>query len=101
MMVQYLYDPDSHDMGPIGSTIADYVNVIAKTHPFWNRSFGADHVMLSCHDWVSNPHSISPFFLISWLIFLVLASLQPCIYYSLIKKIIKLHRQCISQRSSC
>ena len=62
MMVLYLYDPDSHDMGPIGSTIADYVNVIAKTHPFWNRSFGADHVMLSCHDWVSNPHSISPFF---------------------------------------
>ena len=56
-MVRYLYVPDSHDMSPIGRTIADYVNVIANKHPYWNRSLGADHVMVSCHDWVSNTHS--------------------------------------------
>jgi hypothetical protein len=66
-MVQYLFLLNSNDMNLVGNTVADYVNVIANTHPFWNRSLGADHVMLSCHDWVrklSAVHSIfSPF---SW-----------------------------------
>lgn len=53
-MVKYLFVLNSHDMSPIGDTIADYVHVIANAHPFWNRSLGADHVMLSCHDWVNN-----------------------------------------------
>jgi hypothetical protein len=69
-MVQYLFLLNSNDMNLIGNTVADYVNVIANTHPFWNRSLGADHVMLSCHDWVrklSPVHSIfSPF---SWFFF--------------------------------
>lgn len=52
-MVQYLFVPNSNSMDPIGRTVADYVNVISKKQPYWNRSLGADHVMLSCHDWVS------------------------------------------------
>ncbi|XP_057792906.1 probable glycosyltransferase At5g03795 isoform X2 [Salvia miltiorrhiza] len=56
-MVRYLYEPDSFDMNPIGNTLADYVHTIAHNHPFWNRSLGADHFMLSCHDW--GPHSSS------------------------------------------
>ena len=53
MMVQYLYVPDSHEMHAIGRTVADYIDLISERHSFWNRSLGADHVMLSCHDWVS------------------------------------------------
>ncbi|KAK9995189.1 hypothetical protein SO802_024892 [Lithocarpus litseifolius] len=60
-MVRYLYVPDSHDMSPIGRTIADYVNVIANKHPYWNRSLGADHVIVSCHDWGPYSSSYSPF----------------------------------------
>lgn len=52
-MVKYLFELNSHDMDPIGATVADYVNVISKTRPYWNPSLGADHVMLSCHDLVS------------------------------------------------
>ncbi|OUZ99246.1 Exostosin-like [Macleaya cordata] len=51
-MVQYLYVPDSHDSEGIKQTALDYVNnIIAQKYPYWNRSLGADHFMLSCHDW--------------------------------------------------
>ncbi|KAK8562011.1 hypothetical protein V6N13_148856 [Hibiscus sabdariffa] len=38
-------------MNNLGAIVLDYVNLIATKHPFWNRSLGADHFMLSCHDW--------------------------------------------------
>ncbi|XP_055807705.1 probable glycosyltransferase At5g03795 [Solanum dulcamara] len=57
VMVQYLFVPGAHDMHAIGRTVADYVKVISERHSFWNRSLGADHFMLSCHDW--GPHLTS------------------------------------------
>lgn len=54
MMVEYLFVPGAHDINGIRRSVADYINVISTKHPFWNRSLGADHLMLSCHDWVSN-----------------------------------------------
>lgn len=53
MLVRFVYVRDSHDFGPIKNSVIDYVNVISKKYPYWNRSLGADHFMLSCHDWVS------------------------------------------------
>lgn len=52
-MVRYVYIRNSYDFGPIKRTVRDYVNVIATRYPYWNRSLGADHFMLSCHDWVN------------------------------------------------
>ncbi|XP_050226612.1 probable glycosyltransferase At5g03795 [Mercurialis annua] len=51
MMVQFVYVRDSHDFGPIKRTVRDYVDLIAGKYPYWNRSIGADHFMLACHDW--------------------------------------------------
>lgn len=29
-----------------------YVNIIAGKYRFWNRTGGADHFLVACHDWV-------------------------------------------------
>ncbi|KAH7429326.1 hypothetical protein KP509_09G041800 [Ceratopteris richardii] len=54
MMVSYLYKPNSRDMGPLLHFVKNYVELVGAKYPFWNRSEGADHFMLSCHDW--GPH---------------------------------------------
>ncbi|AES60658.2 exostosin family protein [Medicago truncatula] len=51
MLVRFVYLRDSRDFGPIRKTVTDYINVIAGKYPYWNRSLGADHFMLACHDW--------------------------------------------------
>lgn len=31
--------------------LKNYVNLIAKKYRFWNRTSGADHFLVACHDW--------------------------------------------------
>ncbi|XVE96537.1 hypothetical protein REPUB_Repub02eG0231100 [Reevesia pubescens] len=49
-LVQYIWVKGT-PINRLGRIVLDYVNVIAEKHPYWNRSLGADHFMLSCHDW--------------------------------------------------
>eukprot|EP00253_Pinus_taeda_P026721 PITA_26721 len=51
LMVTYIYKPYSYDVKPLKRFMADYIHVVANKYSFWNRSQGADHFMLSCHDW--------------------------------------------------
>ncbi|RDX70661.1 putative glycosyltransferase, partial [Mucuna pruriens] len=52
MMVEYVYDRGSnYNHHPLGLVVKDYIHIISHKHPFWNRSLGHDHFMLSCHDW--------------------------------------------------
>ncbi|XP_021890001.1 probable glycosyltransferase At3g07620 [Carica papaya] len=60
MMVQYLYVPESTNTHSIGRAVVDYITLIANRYPFWNRSLGADHFMLSCHDWGPRASSYVP-----------------------------------------
>lgn len=60
MLVQYLYKPGSHETHAIGRAVVDYIDIIGAKHPFWNRSLGADHFMLSCHDWGPRTSSYVP-----------------------------------------
>jgi hypothetical protein len=49
-----LYVPDSKIMLPITSFVKNYVDRIQSLYPFWNRTAGADHFFVSCHDWVNS-----------------------------------------------
>ncbi|KAK8975521.1 hypothetical protein V6N11_034529 [Hibiscus sabdariffa] len=50
-MVRFVYSRDTRDFGPIRRTVIDYINLVAQRYPYWNRSHGADHFMVACHDW--------------------------------------------------
>ncbi|KAL2338419.1 hypothetical protein Fmac_012865 [Flemingia macrophylla] len=54
-IVHYVYKPirKHSDYEPIRiqRLVEDYISVIAHKYPYWNRSQGADHFLLSCHDW--------------------------------------------------
>ncbi|KAG0467158.1 hypothetical protein HPP92_018738 [Vanilla planifolia] len=54
-MVKFIYKPKTFDISPLERTIVDYIRLVSSRYPFWNRSLGADHFMLSCHDW--GPHA--------------------------------------------
>lgn len=60
-MVKFIYKDKSFDIGPLKRTIVDYINVVSDKYPFWNRSLGADHFMLSCHDWGPHASASTPY----------------------------------------
>ncbi|XP_051152534.1 probable glycosyltransferase At5g03795 [Andrographis paniculata] len=51
MLAEAIYQRGSHDWAPMKSAALDYISVIARKYPFWNRTRAADHFMLACHDW--------------------------------------------------
>ncbi|XP_071715235.1 probable glycosyltransferase At3g42180 [Rutidosis leptorrhynchoides] len=55
-IVYYLYSPtEAHNFNKrMQAIFKDYIAIIAKKYPYWNRSNGADHFYVSCHDW--GPH---------------------------------------------
>ncbi|VFQ84668.1 unnamed protein product [Cuscuta campestris] len=51
MLEETLYVPDSHDRKPLVNCLTDYLSMIIQRHRFWNRTAGADHFLVACHDW--------------------------------------------------
>ncbi|VFQ82252.1 unnamed protein product [Cuscuta campestris] len=46
-----LYVPDSHSFANLIEYLNAYLQLIRGRYPFWNRTCGADHFLVACHDW--------------------------------------------------
>ncbi|KAI3743474.1 hypothetical protein L1987_61184 [Smallanthus sonchifolius] len=53
MMVRFIFerDPNIDHWRPMKQTVKDYIDLVGSKYPFWNRSLGADHFNVACHDW--------------------------------------------------
>lgn len=43
---------NNYSRKPLQDIVKDYIDIISSKYPYWNRSSGADHFLISCHDWV-------------------------------------------------
>ncbi|XP_028753954.1 probable glycosyltransferase At5g20260 isoform X1 [Neltuma alba] len=51
-IVHFLYRPlVSYARDPLMRIVTDYTHLVARKYPYWNRTLGADHFIVSCHDW--------------------------------------------------
>lgn len=51
-MLEYtLYVRNSHNRTNLRQYLKNYSEKIAAKYPFWNRTGGADHFLVACHDW--------------------------------------------------
>ena len=46
------YVPGPHGKRQLLQYLSGYVQNISAKYPFWNRTGGADHFFVACHDWV-------------------------------------------------
>ena len=53
-----LYVPGSNTIEPLSIFVKNYIDLISAKYPYWNRTKGADHFFVACHDWVCFLHCI-------------------------------------------
>ncbi|KAL8216836.1 hypothetical protein R6Q57_023673 [Mikania cordata] len=60
-MRHYLYRTHAdYDRRIIQNVVTDYIGLLSNKYPYWNRSNGADHFFVSCHDWAPDVSASNP-----------------------------------------
>ncbi|XP_061950524.1 probable glycosyltransferase At5g20260 [Populus nigra] len=60
-IISYVYKPlVTYSRDELQRLVQDYVGVVADKYPYWNRSKGADHFLVSCHDWAPDISGANP-----------------------------------------
>ncbi|RVW22476.1 putative glycosyltransferase [Vitis vinifera] len=59
-IVHFIYEPPHYYGKWIPRLVTDYINFVADKYPYWNRSKGADHFLVSCHDWAPDVSALKP-----------------------------------------
>ncbi|KAL2237345.1 UNVERIFIED_CONTAM: putative glycosyltransferase [Sesamum indicum] len=60
-IIRYLYTPRlTYDRNPLQTVVTDYVRLLSTKYPYWNRSAGADHFFVGCHDWAPDVSTADP-----------------------------------------
>lgn len=48
---EIVYVPNSHSFDNLKQYLRNYLDMIKARYSFWNRTSGADHFLVACHDW--------------------------------------------------
>ncbi|XP_010535859.1 PREDICTED: probable glycosyltransferase At5g20260 [Tarenaya hassleriana] len=60
-IVHYLYHPlVTYSRDQLHHVVLDYIDTVSSKYPFWNRTDGADHFLVSCHDWAPDVSGADP-----------------------------------------
>ncbi|KAK2992461.1 hypothetical protein RJ640_011600 [Escallonia rubra] len=60
-ILKYLYKPHvDYHRGRLQNVVTDYIDILSKKYTYWNRSSGADHFFVSCHDWGPDVSTANP-----------------------------------------
>ncbi|PON71336.1 Exostosin-like [Parasponia andersonii] len=60
-VIEYVYRPYvNYSRAMLQGIVEDYIGTVSNRYPYWNRSNGADHFMVACHDWAPDVSGAKP-----------------------------------------